>query len=69
VGFAIRKVTGPSKKPIVDRQKLEKLKSKGTLTLDEAEDGLVLSRRYGDKRAEVHFAIKVRKLRKERVPI
>jgi hypothetical protein len=69
VKIAIDKVTGPSKKPYVEQQKLESLKAKRTLTLNEAEDGLVLARRYRDKKAEVRFAIEVGKLRKKRVPI
>lgn len=69
VSLAIDKVTGPSKKPTVERDKLERLKRKHALTLNEAEDGLVLARRYRDRKAEVRFAIEVGRLRKKRVPI
>jgi hypothetical protein len=69
VGLAIKKVAGPAKKPLVEREKLERLKGKHRLTLDEAEDGLVLARRYSDTKAEVHFAIEVGRLRKNRIPI
>ncbi len=69
VGMAIKRALGPAKKPLAEREKLEALKMKRLLSLDQAEDGLVLARRYGDRKAEVRFAIEVRKLRKKRVPI
>ena len=56
-------------KPMDERMKLERLKLRKVLTLDEAEDGLVLARRYGDKNAEVRFRIEVLKLKKKRMPI
>lgn len=69
VGYAIRRTTGPSTKPMDERMKLGRLKLRKVLTLDEAEDGLVLARRYGDKSAEVKFRIEVLKLKKRRPPI
>lgn len=66
VSMAIRRAIGPAKKPMLEREKLEVLKMKPRVTLDEAEDGLVLARRYGDRKAEVRFAIDVRRLRKLR---
>jgi hypothetical protein len=67
VGYAIRRSTGPSQKPLDERIKLERLKLRQVLTLDEAEDGLVLARRYGDKSSEVRFRIEVLKLKKRRL--
>ena len=69
VGYAIRRSTGPSTKPMDERMKLERLKLRKVLTLDDAEDGLVLARRYGDKSSEVRFRIEVLKLKKRRPPI
>jgi hypothetical protein len=69
VGYAIRRTTGPSTKPADERMKLERLKMRKVLTLDEAEDGLVLARRYGDKSSEVRFRIEALKLKKKRMPI
>jgi hypothetical protein len=69
VGYAIRRSTGPSTKPMDERMKLERLKLRRVLTLDEAEDGLALARRYGDKSSEVRFRIEVLKLKKKRMPI
>ena len=66
VGSAIRRVTGPSKREEAERTKFEKLLMKPHPTLDEAEDGLVLARRYGDRRAQVRFSMLVQKLRKKR---
>lgn len=69
VGYAIRRSTGPSTKPMDERMKLERLKLRKVLTLDEAEDGLALARRYGDKATEVKFRIEVIKLKKKRIRI
>lgn len=69
VGYAIRRSTGPSTKPMDERMKLERLKLRKVLTLDDAEDGLVLARRYGDKSSEVRFRIEVLKLKKKRIRI
>jgi len=67
VGAAIRRATGPSHKVEVEREKLDRLKTRQHLSLDEAEDGVVLARRFGDKKSEVRFAMLVQKLRKKRV--
>lgn len=67
VGYAIRRSTGPAQKPMDERMKLERLKLVERLTLDEAEDGLVLARRYGDKGAEVKFRVEVLRLKKKRM--
>jgi hypothetical protein len=69
VGYAIRRATGPSTKPLDERYKLERLKMRKVLTLDEAEDGLVLARRYGDRKAQLRFQIEVIRLRKLRPPV
>lgn len=69
VGYAIRRATGPSTKPLDERYKLERLKMRKVLTLDEAEDGLVLARRYNDAKARVRFQIEVGRLRKKRTPV
>lgn len=69
VGKAIMKAAGPSTKPLDERYKLERLKLRKVITLDEAEDGLVLARRYNDKGAMVRFQIEISKLKKKRMPI
>jgi hypothetical protein len=74
VATAISRANGPAKKPLADREKLEKLKMKGTpqtgfLTLDEAEDGLVLARRFGDVAAQGKFAAVVARLKPKRMKI
>lgn len=68
VTFAVRKATGPSVREQDERQKLAKLEVKRVLTLDEAEDGAVLARRYGSK-SQARFAREVEKLRKNRLSI
>lgn len=57
-----------------ERRRLASLIEKGTgglgrLKLDEAEDGLVLARRYGDKLWEKRFAAVVKELRKSRAKV
>jgi hypothetical protein len=69
VGYAIRKSTGPSTKPGDERVRLERLKLRKILTLDEAEDGLVLARRFGDAGSEAKFRIEISRLKKKRIPI
>jgi len=66
VAMAVRQAVGPSHKMLVERERFEELKAKPRVTLDEAEDGLVLARRFGDKKSEVRFGIEVRRLRKLR---
>lgn len=71
VSFAVRETVSPTIKPNMEKAKLEKLKSKelSQLKLNEAEDGAVLARRYGDKRAESYFKHAISGLRKKRVKI
>ena len=52
-----------------ERAKLAKLKAQKRLTLDEAEDGFVLARRYSDQAASKWFGRAVIELRKRRVSI
>jgi hypothetical protein len=69
VSFAIKKATGPSIRIKDEKEKLARLKTKAVLTLDEAEDGAVLARRYGDSPSQKRFAREVEKLKKNRLPI
>lgn len=69
VALAIKKTMEPSKTPAAEKAKLVELKLKTKLTLDEAEDGRVLARRYGERAAELHFETAVNRLRKLRPPI
>lgn len=52
-----------------DRKKLAVLKAQGRWKLDEAEDGYVLARRYGDAVSAKKFAVAIVELRKRRVKI
>jgi hypothetical protein len=58
-------------KPDREREWLRRLKQRNvqTLSLTDAEDGLVLSRRYGDKGAAAVFAHVVAARKKERRPV
>lgn len=70
IGFAAREAVSPTIKPDMEIRRLEKLKKKFPMvTLDEAEDGAVLSRRYGDKGFEGKFVKAVLALRKNRIPV
>ena len=71
IGWGIARSMDPARKASVERERLAKLKKKplGALTLEDAEDGLVLSRRYGDKFAGGEFAKHVVTLKKKRIPI
>jgi hypothetical protein len=69
VGLAVDRATGPSRTALSEREKFELLKLRKMFMLDEAEDGLVLARRFGDKNAQVRFGIEVNRLRKKRAPI
>lgn len=70
VGYAAREAVAPSAKPVAELKKLVWLKSKlPRVTLDEAEDGAVLARRFGDKKAALMFHRIAVVLRKKRVPI
>lgn len=59
----------PAKDEASERSKLRALKAKKRLVLDEAEDGLVLARRYGDAAAAKWFGTAVAELKKRRVRI
>jgi hypothetical protein len=65
----LTRTLGPSLKETSERDKLEKLKALPRLNVDQAEDGLVLARRYGDKAGVERFAAAVVELRKRRVRI
>lgn len=74
VAYAVNKATAPAEKPRAERDRLEALKRKGTpqtgfLSLDEAEDGLVLARRFGDGKAALKFSAVIARLRPRRVKI
>lgn len=59
----------PAKNEASERSKLRGLKAKKRLTLDDAEDGLVLARRYQDAAAVKWFGTAVAELKKRRVKI
>lgn len=65
----MRRSLGPAESETGERKKLASLKAKGRWKLDEAEDGLVLARRYNDAAAAKTFAVAVAALRKRRVKI
>lgn len=71
IGFAVRKTMGPSVDPEAEKRKLVALakRSLGSLKIDEAEDGFVLARRYGNRALEAKFAKAVIELRKQRIAI
>lgn len=52
-----------------ERRKLAELRVRPRLTLDQAEDGLFLSRKFGDKVAQGRFEREVARLRQGRPPI
>lgn len=65
----MKRSLAPVKDESSEREKLMELKAKGRWTLDEAEDGLVLARRYGDGAAAAKFSKIVVELRKRRAKI
>lgn len=65
----MKRSLAPAQDESGDRKKLAALKAKGRWKLDEAEDGLVLARRYNDAAAAKVFAVAVATLRKRRVRI
>lgn len=69
--LGMKRSLDPSVKAGAERAKLAKLKARPAsgLSIDEAEDGLVLSRRYGDAAGEIYFAKLKEALRRRRVPI
>jgi hypothetical protein len=69
VWSGMKRALAPAKSEASDRNKLARLKAQGRWTMDEAEDGLVLARRYGDATAAKKFAAVVSELRKRRVKI
>jgi len=69
--LGMKRSLDPAVKAGAERARLAKLKSRpaSSLSLDEAEDGLVLARRYKDAAAEIYFAKLKEALRTRRVPI
>lgn len=65
----MKRSLAPAESDAGERKKLAQLKAKSRLALDEAEDGLVLARRYNDAAAVKTFARAVSDLRKRRVKI
>jgi hypothetical protein len=65
----MNRALAPVAKETSERNKLATLKAAKRLTLDQAEDGLVLARRYGDVAAGKWFGTAVVELRKRRVRI
>lgn len=65
----VKRALDPTVKENAERAKLVELKRLAALNIDQAEDGLVLARRYGDKAGVERFAAAVVALRKRRVRI
>lgn len=73
VGLAWRQADDPTIKKFLEEQRLRKLVRKlfvapGTLTLPEAEDGLILASRHGDRALAKKFTKVVTYLKKRRLP-
>ena len=68
VAFACREKANPILKPALWKIRLARLASipTGRLTLDQAEDGVILSRRLGEDDLERRFALVARKLKTRR---
>lgn len=68
VALAFREKADPILKPALQRAKLAKLASipARRLTLDQAEDGVILSRRLGENDLEQRFAAVAKKLKTRR---
>jgi hypothetical protein len=69
VVLAFREKADPVIKPALQKARLARLArmSPGKLSLDEAEDGMVLSRHFGERDLEKRFASVANALRKKRV--
>jgi hypothetical protein len=65
----VKRSLDPTIKEDAERAKLKKLRSQAVLNIDQAEDGLVLARRYHDATAAQRFQAAVVELRKRRVRI
>lgn len=65
----VKRSLDPTVNETAERNKLAGLKKAKRLTYDQAEDGLVLARRYGDDAAVRWFNTAVIELRKRRVRI
>lgn len=67
MAFAYRESDKPVVKPALQKLRLARLAriSTNKITLDEAEDGVVLSRRFGEHDLEKRFAKVVRDLREQ----
>lgn len=66
VGYAIKRGGRSAYKEEDERKKLAHLEMRTVLTLDEAEDGLVLSRKYGHAESQRKFGAAVTRLKKNR---
>jgi len=68
VKLSFREATDPVIKPAVEKLRLAKLAAMppSRLTLDQAEDGVVLSRRLGEKELARRFAMVVKVLKTRR---
>jgi len=69
--FGLHEAIGPSRSERIQRARLVMLSrfSDEALTLDEAEDGAVLSRRFQCPELEKRFAARAQKLRRLRNPV
>jgi hypothetical protein len=65
----MKRSLAPAESDVGERKRLASLKAKRRWKLDEAEDGLVLARRYNDAAAAKKFSVAVAELRKRRVKI
>lgn len=69
VSFAVTRGARPERVDKAERTRLEHLKLRRILSLDDAEDGLVLARRYGDGEAGKKFAAELSVLKSKRPKI
>ena len=69
IRWGMKRALDPARSEDDERRKLRELRAKKRLTLDQAEDGLVLARRYSDAAAVAWFKTAVEELKKRRVKI
>lgn len=69
LAYSARKGGVAARRVADERRKLAELRVRPRLTLDEAEDGLVLARKFGDNVAVGRFGREIAKLRATRPPI
>jgi hypothetical protein len=64
--WGAKRALDPMVKTTQERRRFQELRAVGPTSLDEAEDGLVLARRFGDKAAEAEFRNAVARMKQRR---